>query len=179
MEPNSDFKELLNLLNEEKVRYLIVGGYAVIHHTEPRYTKDLDIWVSTNRENAERVYTALRKFGAPLAGITLEDFQTANLVYHMGRPPARVDVLMGLKGVEFEACWSSRVEAEFSGVKTQFLSRGDLVTNKREVGRPQDLMDVESLTLAGSIAEKLKREPGQKPEQEKERKRDGEIESER
>src|SRR5258708_39449313 len=103
MNPNSDFKELLSLLNAAQVRYLVVGGYAVIEHTEPRYTKDLDIWVSPDRGKAEGVYAALKDFGAPLANITVDDFTNPALVYHMGRPPVRIAILMGLKGLELEA----------------------------------------------------------------------------
>lgn len=148
MSPNSDFKELLNLLNEAEVRYLVVGGYAVIEHTEPRYTTDLDIWISSDRENAERTYAALKAFGAPLTNITVDDFTNPELVYHMGRPPARVDVLMGLKGLEFEPSWKARITSTYGDVPTQFLSPQDLIINKRLVGRSQDLTDVESLLLA-------------------------------
>ena len=145
---NSDFKDLLKALNEAKARYLVVGGYAVIKHTEPRYTKDLDVWVSPDLENANRVYSALQNFGAPLEGVTVADFTDQSIVYHMGRAPARIDVLMSLKGLDFEGSWNNRVEADFGDVATYFLSPQDLVTNKRLVGRPQDLMDVESLLLS-------------------------------
>ena len=145
---NSDFKELLSLLNAAQVRYLVVGGYAVMEYTEPRYTKDLDIWVSPDRDNAERVYAALKQFGAPLANITVKDFTNPDLVYHMGRPPVRVDILMGLTGLEFEPAWGNRVAGNYGEVATQFISIEDLIINKRAAGRPQDLMDVENLRLA-------------------------------
>jgi hypothetical protein len=145
---NSDFKDLLRALNEAKARYLVVGGYAVIKHTEPRYTKDLDIWVSPEVENSKRVYSALQHFGAPLEGVTASDFTDVGIVYHMGRAPARIDVLMSLRGLDFEDSWTNRIEAEFGDVATQFLSTRDLITNKRLVGRPQDMMDVESLLLS-------------------------------
>jgi hypothetical protein len=148
MSPNSDFNELLNLLNEAQVRYLVVGGYAVIEHTEPRYTKDFDIWISADRENAERVFATLKKFGAPLAGIKVDDFTNPDLVYHMGRPPVRIDVLMGLKGLDFETSWRDRIASTYGDASTQFLSPQDLIINKRLVGRPQDLTDVEALLLA-------------------------------
>ena len=125
----------------------MIGGYAVIYYAEPRYTKDLDLWVSAEAENAEQVYLALQSFGAPLAGITVQDFQTPGLVYQMGRPPARIDILKGLKGLEFEAAWQARVEADFDGIKVFVLSREHLIENKKLAGRPQDLMDVESLLL--------------------------------
>ena len=153
MQPNSNFKELLNLFNQQQVKYLVVGGYAVIHHAEPRFTKDLDLWISADAENAERVYRALQQFGAPLVGISVQDFQTPGLVYQMGRAPARIDILMGLKGVEFEEAWQDRVEADFGGVRVSVLSCAHLITNKRLAGRPQDLMDIESLLLAAKQSE--------------------------
>lgn len=108
----------------------------------------MDIWISADRENAARVYAALKEFGAPLANITVDDFTNPEIIYHLGRPPARVDVLMGLKGLEFEASWKDRIASTYGDVPTQFLSPGDLIINKRLVGRSQDLVDVESLLLA-------------------------------
>ncbi len=173
MKLNSDFKELLSILNEAQARYLVVGGYAVIEYTEPRYTKDLDIWISADRENAERVYTALKKFGAPLTDITVDDFTNPDVVYHMGRPPARVDVLMGLKGLDFEASWKNRIESAYADVPTQFISPQDLIVNKRLAGRPQDLMDVENLLLAEKrnlSREQSTSEQQQEPTQDEEQK---------
>ena len=103
---NSDFKELLRIFAEEKVKYLIIGGYAVAKHSEPRYTKDLDIWISSSRENAERVFHALKEFGAPLDNIEIEDFTRSTLVFQMGIEPVRIDILMGLKELDFDECWN-------------------------------------------------------------------------
>ncbi len=97
---NSDFSDLLRLFNKYGVRYLVIGGYAVIQYAEPRYTKDLDLWISTDPVNAQAVYGALREFGAPLAGLTPEDFAEEGYFYQMGVPPVRVDVLMGIPGGE-------------------------------------------------------------------------------
>lgn len=166
---NSDFKELLSILNEAQVRYLVVGGYAVIEHTEPRYTKDIDIWVSPTRDNAERVYASLKQFGAPLSNITIEDFTNPGIVYQMGRPPARIDVLTGLTGLDFESAWSNRVEGSYGEVRTQFLSIEDLIINKRAAGRPQDLMDVESLQLAQKRNLHRKQAISPRPESEQEK----------
>src|SRR4051794_29299973 len=102
---NSDFKELLRLFNERDVRYLVVGGYAVMKYTEPRFTKDLDVWVEASVENARAVFAALREFGAPLSGIAPEDFAAEGCIYQMGRPPARVDVLTSIDGVRFADAW--------------------------------------------------------------------------
>jgi hypothetical protein len=97
---NSDFTELLKFFKDNNVRYMIIGGYAVIQYAEPRYTKDLDVWISTDTTNAGAVYKALKEFGAPLAELTEEDFAEEGYFYQMGVPPMRVDILMGIPGIE-------------------------------------------------------------------------------
>lgn len=99
---NSDYTDLLNLFNANGVRYLVIGGYVVVQYAEPRFTKDLDLWISTDSANAQAVFTALRDFGAPLAGMTERDFAKEGYFYQMGVPPVRVGILMGIPGVDFE-----------------------------------------------------------------------------
>ena len=142
---NSDFTDLLRLFNDNKVKYLVIGGYALIHYAEPRYTKDLDLWISTDLKNATAVYKALRVFGAPLAGMSEQDFAEDGYFYQMGVPPVRVDILMGIPGVEFEAAWVNRNEVEFAELSVPFISKEDLITAKRASGRPQDLIDADLL----------------------------------
>jgi hypothetical protein len=142
---NSDFKELLRIFNEKQVKYLVIGGYAVMKHSEPRFTKDLDIWVWTAPENARLVFQALRDFGAPLSGLTEADFTQPETFYQMGRPPVRIDILMSVDGVAFESAWDNRVESDFDGVPAHVISKQDLIVAKRAAGRPQDLVDLESL----------------------------------
>jgi hypothetical protein len=144
---NSDFKDLLRLFSEAGVRYLVVGGMAFIFHAEPRYTKDLDLWVCPDPDNANLVYAALRQFGAPLANVTAQDFANSELFYQMGRPPARIDILMSIPGLDFEAAWSRRVETTVNDVKMLFVSREDLLASKLAAGRPQDLQDARTLQL--------------------------------
>ena len=144
---NSDFKDLLRLFNDAGVKYLIVGGMAFIFHAEPRYTKDLDLWISPDPDNAAVVYSALRRFGAPLANITPQDFANPDLFYQMGRPPARVDILMSIPGLDFELAWSRRVEGSVDDLKMPFVSRDDLISSKLAAGRPQDLQDARTLQL--------------------------------
>lgn len=156
---NSDFKDLLNILNAHRVRYLVVGGYAVMKYTEPRYTKDLDIWVDTTSGNARAVFEALREFGAPLTNLSAADFAQKGSVYQMGRPPARVDVLTSIEGVRFTDAWRNRVATDFGGVPAHLISCQHLLTNKRALGRPQDLLDVDSLTQAVRATEELRPEP--------------------
>ena len=148
MSPNSNFKDLLSALNGCGAKYLVVGGYAVMLYTEPRYTKDLDIWIEPSPDNALRVFRALAEFGAPLAGIHAEDFALPDLIYQLGMPPSRVDILTSISGVDFEDAWGRRKKAEFGDIQTMFISLGDLIMNKRTTGRTTDLADCERLEEA-------------------------------
>lgn len=122
---SSDFKKLLNLFEKHEVCYLIVGGYAVMKYTEPRFTKDLDVWIASDPENAEAVYAALKAFGAPLTNLIVDDFTRQGYFYQMGRPPLRVDIMMSLPGVEFEEAWKNREMVELDDLKIPFISRSD------------------------------------------------------
>lgn len=150
MNPNPHFRDLLNLLNGLNAEYLIVGGYAVMLYSEPRHTKDLDIWVNANPENAQRVFHALAEFGAPLAGVKAGDFEKPDLIYQLGMPPSRIDVLTSIMGVQFADAWARRKEALFGGVRAPFIGLEDLLRNKRSVGRKTDLADIERLEEANS-----------------------------
>ncbi|GAB4463167.1 MAG: nucleotidyl transferase AbiEii/AbiGii toxin family protein [Armatimonadaceae bacterium] len=148
---NSDFSELLSLFNEYQVKYLVIGGYAVVRYTEPRFTKDLDLWVSADAENAQAVFGALKAFGAPLANLTKEDFAAEGYFYQMGVPPLRVDVLMSIPGVVFADAWERREEIEIDGLRIAFISRTDLIASKQASARPQDIIDVQMLLQAESL----------------------------
>ncbi|KAA0268955.1 MAG: hypothetical protein DPW18_18475 [Chloroflexi bacterium] len=143
---NSDFSDLLRIFNDHNVRYMVVGGYAVVQYAEPRFTKDLDVLIGTDIANAEAVYNALREFGAPLAGLTPKDFAEEGFFFQMGVPPVRVDILMGIPGVQFEECWNRRVNVDFDGLNVIFMSKQDLIASKRAAGRPQDLIDADLLS---------------------------------
>ena len=138
------YKELLQLLNEFEVEYLIVGGFAVMKYGEPRYTKDLDVWVNNSAQNSARVVGALKKFGAPLEHdrITAETFTDKQLVYQIGIAPVRVDILTEITAVQFPDAWRKRVASTFFGVPVHFISLDDLVTNKQALGRSGDLKDL-------------------------------------
>ena len=146
-----DFKELLSVLNAHNVRYLVVGAYAVSIHAQPRATKDLDIWVKPDPENAKAVYAALAQFGAPLEGLAFADFAELGPFFHMGHEPVAIDILTEIPGVDFEAAWERRVEDVIdtvTGLKANFISRDDLLTAKLAAGRPQDLADVDAIRKA-------------------------------
>ena len=145
---NSDFKELLSILNDKGVKYLVIGGYAVIKYAEPRYTKDLDLWVLADANNAQAIFSALRAFGAPLSNLTPDDFAHEGHFYQMGVPPVRVDILMSIPGLSFGEAWQKREIVNFDGVQLPFISKQDLITSKRASGRPQDILDAEALEQA-------------------------------
>jgi len=143
-----DFKELLNTLEKHRVRYLVVGDYAVMKYTEPRFTKDLDLWISTDEENSKAVFSALKEFGAPLKNLTPHDFTERGYFYQMGNPPFRLDIMMSIPGVEFETAWEHREEVLLEGLTIPFISKADLIRAKDASGRAQDRLDAENLRKA-------------------------------
>ena len=143
-----DFRELLSILGKHKVRYLVVGGYAVMKYTEPRFTKDLDLWIATDAENANAIFTALKEFGAPLQDLTPADFREEGYFYQMGRPPFRLDIMMSLQGVTFEAAWANRENVSVEELAIPFISKADLIKTKEASGRDQDLIDAKKLRRA-------------------------------
>ena len=145
---NSDFSDLLRIFNANRVKYLVIGGYAVVQYAEPRFTKDLDVWVSTDTVNAEMVYKSLREFGTPLENLTVKDFSEEGYFFQLGIPPVRVDILMGIPGANFEDCWQRRNEVDFDDLSVCFISKQDLIVAKRVSGRPQDLIDADLLSKA-------------------------------
>ncbi len=143
MAENPRYKELLQLLNQFEVEYLIVGGSAVMKYSEPRYTKDLDVWVHNSRLNSLRVVKALKKFGAPVDHdkVTAETFTDKQVVYQIGIAPVRIDILTAITGVLFPEAWRKRVAGTIFGVPVHFISLDDLVSNKQALGRSSDLED--------------------------------------
>jgi hypothetical protein len=144
MAESPHYKELLQLLNEFEVEYLIVGGFAVMKYGEPRYTKDLDVWVNNSSENSARVIAALKKFGTPLENdrVTAETFTHQQVVYQIGVAPVRIDILTEITGVQFAVAWRKKVASTFFGVPVYFISFDDLVANKQALGRSSDLKDL-------------------------------------
>lgn len=146
-----DFKELLSAFNAHSVKYLIVGGYAVSFHAQPRATKDLDILIKADPANAEATFAALLSFGAPLGSIHVEDLAHPAKFIRFGHPPIAVDIFSGIDGVDFDGAWERRVEAIIdseSGLTTFFISKEDLIASKIAAGRLRDLADVEEIREA-------------------------------
>jgi hypothetical protein len=148
-----DFNELLSIFNARSVKYLIVGGYAVSFHAQPRATKDIDLLIKPDAGNAEAVYAALAEFGAPMEGLTREDFTQCGKFFRMGREPVAVDILTEIDGVDFDGAWDRRVEGVIdraSGLRAYFISGADLMAAKIAAGRPQDIADVAALRKAAA-----------------------------
>lgn len=142
---NQDFREFIQSLNDNSVRYLVVGGYAVALHGHPRYTKDIDVWIEMSEENAVRLLKALDQFGFGSLGLREADFLVPDQVIQLGQPPNRIDILVSLSGVEFEACYGAKLIIELDGIDVHLIDLEDLKRNKLSAGRYQDLADVENL----------------------------------
>jgi len=142
---NPDFKEFIQSLNDNQVRYLVVGGYAVAIHGYPRYTKDMDIWIELSQENAARMITALDQFGFSSLGLHENDFLVEDQIIQLGYPPRRIDIITTLMGVEFSECYEKRLPIEIEGVMVAFIDLDNLRRNKKATGRLQDLADLEML----------------------------------
>ncbi|MBN1973250.1 MAG: hypothetical protein JW787_06400 [Sedimentisphaerales bacterium] len=132
-------------MEKHKVRYLVVGGYAVMRYTEPRFTKDLDLWISIDNENSKAVFEALKEFGAPLKNLTADDFMQEDYFYQMGNPPFRLDIMMSIPGITFNQAWANREYVQVEQVSIPFISKDDLIKTKEASGRDQDLIDVKKL----------------------------------
>ncbi len=142
---SQDFKEFVRSLNDNSVRYLVIGGYAVAFHGHPRYTKDLDVWIELSQANAERMIKALEQFGFASLGLQEKDFLDSNQIIQLGYPPYRIDILTELVGVNFESCYSEKITTTIDGVQVNFIGLKNLKENKKAVGRLQDLADLEKL----------------------------------
>ena len=142
---NQDFKEFIALLNQHNVQYIVIGGYALAFHGHPRYTKDIDIWIDAKEDNAKRVLDVLRDFGFGSVNLDIQDFISEENIIQLGYPPNRIDILTSAKGVVFGDCISSSHLIMIGDLEVRFLDIQNLIVNKQETGRLQDLADVEAL----------------------------------
>ncbi len=144
---NEDFRDILAALLGSGARFLVVGAHAMAAHGVPRATGDLDLWVARDEDNAARVFSALKGFGAPVAalGLTLADLTRPDRVIQLGLPPRRIDILTGISGVGFDDAWVDRLRHSVGDLNVPFLGRAALVRNKRAAGRAKDLADLEAL----------------------------------
>jgi hypothetical protein len=143
-----DYRDLLSVFHAHGVRYLIVGGYAVIFHAQPRFTKDLDLFIKADPANAQATYSALAAFGASLHDLKPEDFADRGSFFRFGLDPHGFDILPDIAGIDFETAWEHRVESVIdkeTGLTANFISADDLIAAKRAAGRPQDMADVDAI----------------------------------
>ncbi len=142
---HKDFKEFLQLLNAEKVEYLLVGGYAVTFYGYPRFTGDLDIWINSNEENTLKVMNVVNTFGFSSLGIKKEDLLNKGIVVQLGYSPVRIDIITDLDGLDFAESYNNKKTSFIDGINIDIISLDDLIHNKKATGRYKDLDDVEHL----------------------------------
>lgn len=142
---NQDFKEFIQSLNDNNVNYLVIGGYAVAFHGYPRYTKDIDIWIERSQQNAANMVQALDQFGFGSLGLQTDDFLKKDQIIQLGYAPNRIDILTSVAGVEFTDCYAKRINTKVDEITISFIDLASLKTNKKAVGRMQDLADLENL----------------------------------
>ena len=144
---NEDFQDFLQALLQSGARFLVVGAHAMAVHGVPRATGDLDVWICPDSANADRVWQALVQFGAPVGGLELsrKELETPGMVVQIGMPPRRIDLLTEVSGLTFEEAWRNRATHQTGAHAVPFLSRQDMVRNKRASGRPKDLADLDAL----------------------------------
>ena len=142
---NEDYKDMLHALSDEKVRFLLVGAYALAAHGYPRATMDIDIWVMPAPDNAGAVLRALSRFGAPLNNITREDLCQAGTIFQIGIAPRRIDIITALSGLQFDHAYQNSIPVNIDGIEVRILSIDDLIINKKATGRTKDLADAEAL----------------------------------
>jgi len=145
MEVQPDFRELLALLNDHKVEYIIIGAYALAFHGAPRYTGDIDIFVKHTTINAQRIISALDELGFSSVGLKIKDFESPDKVIQLGVPPVRVDIITSITGVSWEEAFSGRAKGKYGDIPVHYIGREQFISNKRALGRKKDLADIEAL----------------------------------
>ena len=145
MDLSKDYEDLFKVLNACRIKYLLVGAYAVMYYTQPRYTKDIDVWVIPELNDVYEVYGALKEFGAPLKGIKPEDFNDKTVIFQMGVAPVRIDILFDIPGVSAQSAWRDKKKIHYGKTPVYVLGQRDLIAAKRKAGRPQDEIDLEKL----------------------------------
>jgi len=142
---NEDYRDMLHALSDEKVKFILVGAYALAAHGYPRATMDIDIWVMPSPDNAEAVLRALSSFGAPLHNLTKEDLQKEGTIFQIGVAPRRIDIITAASGLQFEHAYQNSVLVNIDGIDVRIPSIDDLIINKKSTGRTKDLADAEAL----------------------------------
>ena len=142
---SQDHEDLFKVLNAHKIKYIIVGAHAVMFYTEPRFTKDMDVWIPGDLNDGELVYKALKTFGAPLKNVKPDDFENPTTIFQIGVAPVRIDVLTHISGVTVENAWKNKIRSRYGKTPIYILGRFDLIKAKKAAGRPQDKLDIAGL----------------------------------
>ena len=145
MDVYSDYEELFKILNGYRIKYLLVGAYAVMYYARPRFTKDIDLWVIPAFNDVHKIYEALKKFGAPLKGIKPEDFNNKGMILQIGVAPVRIDILLSIPGVSSKLAWRHKKRILYGKTRVYVLGEKELIKSKTTAGRPQDKLDLENL----------------------------------
>lgn len=145
MRVEKDFKEFIALLNKNNGRYLIIGGFAYSYYAEPRYTKDIDILMESSETNAVKILKTIEEFGFENIGLNTSDFLEPNQVIQLGIAPLRIDLHTSIRRVDFAQAWKNRTRGQYGDIHAFFISKADLIKNKKACGRKQDLADIEKL----------------------------------
>lgn len=148
---DENYRDMLYLFNEEKVEYLLIGGWAVFLHAQFRYTEDIDLWVRASPENAKRIMVALRRFGAPLDDVDEKDFLTPKFGLHIGIPPCRIDILTKITGVTFDEAWKHKTTDTIGGISVNVIGKQQLLQNKQASAREKDLLDISAINKQRNI----------------------------
>ena len=143
---SSDYEDLFSTLNAHKVKYLVVGAHAVMFYSEPRFTKDMDVWVPIALNDPRRIFAALKAYGAPLKGLVPEDFRDPAMFLQIGVAPVRVDILGSLPGVTAEEAWKHRKRSRYGKTPINILGLAELIKAKQTAARPQDKLDLKKLS---------------------------------
>ncbi|OGR57460.1 MAG: hypothetical protein A3I11_06105 [Elusimicrobia bacterium RIFCSPLOWO2_02_FULL_39_32] len=147
MEVCPDYENLFKQLNIYKVKYLVVGAHAVIFYSQPRYTKDIDIWASPDPDNAQRIHQALKKFGAPLENVLPQDFTNKKMIYQIGVEPVRIDILLDIAGIPFRKAWKNKISTKYGKTSVHVLGLPELIKAKKFSHRDTDLVDLKKLLI--------------------------------
>ena len=150
MDISQDYEDLFKILNDYKIKYLVVGAYAVIFYSEPRYTKDIDIWIYPDVNDENNVYELLKEFGVPLKGLSPDDFKDKKMIFQIGVAPVRIDIIMDLPGVEFAVAWKNRKKSLYGKTPINILGISELIQAKKKAARPQDNLDLDTLRRFGN-----------------------------
>ncbi len=148
---NNDYRDILHALSERKVKFILVGAYAMAAHGYPRSTMDIDLWIMPEYENAGLVLQALEDFGAPIGYLSQDDLQNEDIVFQIGVAPRRIDILTSVDGLKFKDAFSHSEIADIDGIPVHIMSIPDLILNKRSTGRLKDLADAEILENSNTL----------------------------